>query len=56
MIEGIHSKFEQIRRNFCHFENFVLKTGFLAQRVARRRARLRLGHLLEENSTFLGLS
>ena len=43
MIEGLHSKFEQIRRNFCHFENFVLKTGFLAQRVARRARPIGLG-------------
>ncbi len=56
MMEGLHSKFEKIWRNFCHFENFVLKTGFLAQHVACRRARLILGHLLEENFTFLGLA
>jgi len=27
-MEGLHSEFEQIRRNFCHFEIFGLKNSF----------------------------
>ena len=27
-MEGLHSEFEQIRRNFCHFEIFGPKNSF----------------------------
>ena len=30
MMEGIHSEFEQIRRNFCHFEIFGPKNSFFS--------------------------
>ena len=33
MMRELHSKFQQIWRRFCHFENFGCKTGFSARRT-----------------------
>ena len=48
--------FSKFGENFVNCDFLCLNTDFSAQRVARRRARLWLGHLLEEKFIFLGFS
>ena len=43
MIEGLHSEFEQIRRNFCHFENFCPKNRFFGSTRSAPRATHNIG-------------
>ena len=54
MMEGLRSEFEQIRRNFCHFEIFGLKNRFFSYTGSTSICSLLFGTLAEGNICIFG--